>query len=199
MNSPTLPGYLTVSLFAIELCSLEEFLQAPADMLADEYAYYAGNLKQQNSYATDKTLRKTELKQKNIWQQRWLRLQALAEHCYKYELSYSTQSLGQLTNIEEETPERMLVLQSQNLPEDFLELVRIFHLNSFLYQRNSSPRFVDQMYFKAGYISQNKLQRMLEGKGRGVYSETFQILRPVLDRDFASNVDSISGRHYLEG
>ena len=74
---------------------------------------------------------------------------------------------------------------------DFSELVKIFRLNSFLYQRVTNPRLADQLYFRAGFISEKKLNRMLSGKGRSVFSETFSIMEIILDKDFVNNVDTI--------
>jgi hypothetical protein len=169
-------------------------VQAPDYILADDYSFYAGNMKFPYQASLDKTVKAKELQSSipKSWKNRFSRLQKVAPRYYKYELSYTNDSIASIVqSVKSENTNRLLIFKSTDLVGDFSELVKIFRLNSFLYQRIANSRLADQLYFRAGFISEKKLNRMLLGKGRNVFSETFRLMEIILDKDFVNNVDTI--------
>lgn len=194
MNPYEISGHLVVVLRPVISCDLETLVQAPDYMLADDYSFYAGNMKFPFQASVSKTVKAKELQSSipNSWINRFNRLQKVTSRYYKYELSYTNDSIQSIVqSVNSENTNRLLIFKSTDLVGDFSELVKIFRLNSFLYQRVTNPRLADQLYFRAGFISEKKLNRMLSGKGRSVFSETFSIMEIILDKDFVNNVDTI--------
>lgn len=194
MKNYEVTGYLVVVLRTVEFCDLETLTKIPNSILADEYSFYSGNIKLLSKNDTKKTIRAKELQNSipKSWTSRFNRLQKIHSRYYKYELHYTNDSISSIvSSVKSENVNRLLVMQSKDMIGDFSELVKIFRLNSFLYQRLTKARLADQLYFRAGFISEKKLDRMLTGKGRSIYAETFQIMDIILDKDFTKNVDNL--------
>jgi hypothetical protein len=194
MNTYEIGGHLVTVLRPVISCDLETFVQAPGYILTDDYSFYAGNMKFPTYANSDKTVKEKELQNSipKSWTNRFSRLQKITTRYYKYELSYTNDPIPSIVqSVKSENTSRLLIFKSNDLVGDFSELIKIFRLNSFLYQRFAKPRLVDQLYFRAGFISEKKLNRMLLGKGRGVFAETFRLMQIILDKDFANNVDTI--------
>jgi|GEM_PF-2920873 len=194
MNPYEISGHLVVVLRPVISCDLETLVQAPDYMLADDYSFYAGNIKFPIRASISKAVKAKDLQSliPNSWTNRFSRLQKVTARYYKYELSYTNDSIQSIVqSVKSENTNRLLIFKSTDLVGDFAELVKIFRLNSFLYQRIANSRLADQLYFRAGFISEKKLNRMLLGKGRSIFSETFRIMEIILDKDFVNNVDTI--------
>ncbi|MCB1156644.1 MAG: hypothetical protein H7A25_18095 [Leptospiraceae bacterium] len=202
MKAQRLSGYIILSLSSIQDCTLDEFIKAPSYVLSDELSYYSSNIRSISKTSLDKAIRKDYLTKGHFSEadkRRFHRLRLMQSAIYKYEVSYSIEPLSKILKFYEKEAERCLIFESNNLVDDYLEVLKMFHLNSFLYQRKSSPRFVDHLFFKTAYISKNKLLRLLSGKGRGVYREVFELIPLILDKDFKNNLDSIHRKIYREG
>lgn len=194
MNPYEIVGHLVVVLRPVISCDLETLVQEQDYILADDFSFYAGNIKFPYQASLNKTVNAKELQNSipKSWTNRFTRLQKVIARYYKYELSYTNDSIASIVQtVKSENTNRLLIFKSTDLVGDFSELVKIFRLNSFLYQRIANSRLADQLYFRAGFISEKKLNRMLLGKGRSIFSETFRLMDIILDKDFVNNVDTI--------
>ncbi len=123
---------------------------------------------------------------------RFNRLNTIASNCSHYTIKHTTEPLNQIKEYAKRNKnERLIVFHVYNLVEEYLEAVKIFKLNSFLYQRDINPRIATNAYSGSGYIYKKSLDRLLKGKAKGVNDSTFKVMELVFDKELDSNLTVI--------
>ncbi|MEM7184513.1 MAG: hypothetical protein AAF518_26690 [Spirochaetota bacterium] len=123
---------------------------------------------------------------------RMQRLGLLAHDMLFYQLEYSNSSFQEIESYAKgQKSERLLVFSSYDLVNHYSKLLKIFRLNSFLYNRLTNLELCENLFLNSGYIRKGKLDAVLDGEGRSVSENTFQYIEPVLDVDYAKDVTRI--------
>ena len=92
----------------------------------------------------------------------------------------------------------MVIFESSDLVEHFAELQKILSLNSYLKRRLVRNGEISNLFLPFGYIKKKLLDLLLQGKGNSVTPYTFQMIKPVVDKDLQSNVVPIYREEYLQ-
>ncbi|MEM7183088.1 MAG: hypothetical protein AAF518_19415 [Spirochaetota bacterium] len=192
MKPLKLNAYLALFLREVTSYDWETISNDPEMDFELEYSFYLSHMKTSFKSLDDAYFNREDLNSPlpKSWQSRFYRLQAIASRMYFVSLHCTSEPLHKIIDFcKKEGHQRLIVFQSKDAISDYTELLEIFHRNSFLYQRYSKPRTLAAKYTTGGFLNKKKLQRLLQGKGNGVYEETFELLKPVLDKDIRDNVE----------
>ncbi len=193
MKQSKLEGFLVVCLHNVPSFNVQEIRKEIINAEFNPLLAYYVNYSLPVSVTTDTFLQMPKL----VNQQRLKRLQFVAQNIYRFEIFHSTELMSSiLHSSKEEEPDRLIIFQTNNLVQNYVKLIELFSFNSFLFQRDIHLQDQSSLFIPAGFIGKNKLNRMLQGKGNRVNPFTFQVIKPVLDRDFVQNVDTIHHKIY---
>ena len=120
------------------------------------------------------------------------RLGSVAHDLLFYQLEYTNSSIKEIESYaKRQGAERLVVFSCYDLVAHYNKLIKIFRLNSFLYNRLTNLQLCENLFLNSGYIRKGKLDAVLDGEGRSVSENTFQYIEPVLDVDYAKDVTRI--------
>lgn len=114
---------------------------------------------------------------------RFNRLSIFMSSMYYFKIMYTNSSIKEIIQYADENRvSRVLVFPTHKLVDDYLKIVKIFKLNSFLSCRELNELHSPNLYSRTGFIRKKKVTKMLKGKGRAVSKFTFRTLELELDK-----------------
>lgn len=193
-----LEGFVYILIKGIAPLEIEEFSRMVISerTVKDElsYLFYKYNMKrveQKNEYPAIHPFDITENFLEK-YKTRFKRLSAIAPGCCHYTIKHTTEPINQIKEYAKKNKnERLIIFHVYNLVEEYLEAVKIFKLNSFLYQRDINPRIATNAYSGSGFICNKSLDKLLKGKGKAVNDSTFKVMELIFDKEFESNLTVI--------
>lgn len=126
------------------------------------------------------------------YETRFNRLRAIAGNLYYYSLKITSSDSSTIMDYaKQEGIERVIVFISKNLQRDEKRLLKILKLNSFLYYRDTSFYYAQNLFNPTGYIRKERLNQILEGKAKLSSESTFRMIELEMDQEIGSNLIKI--------
>lgn len=120
------------------------------------------------------------------------RLYRISERFYSYHIQHTFENPNSILQYsKEQKADRLIVFKSSNIVDNYLRIIKILKLNSFMYRRELNANLSSNLYSPAGFIQDKKLNMLLRGKGKSVSDTTFKILQLVFDKELNSNLVTI--------
>lgn len=131
------------------------------------------------------------------YRERFNRIQSLLADMYFYSVEHSTSSIQDIIkHAEQNNITRVLIFSTIDLVADYLELLKIFKLNSFLSYREMNSSLSPELYSKYGFIRNKRIGNIFQGKGKGIGRYTFEAFELLLDKEIGSNLTYINKAAY---
>ncbi|MCP5502605.1 MAG: hypothetical protein H7A25_22090 [Leptospiraceae bacterium] len=131
----------------------------------------------------------------NKYKCRFERLHSLINGMYHFKIIHTLSSIQNIINYSKSKKiTRILVFNSIDLVSDYMEILKIFKLNSFLSYREMNIFQSTNLYSNNGFIRNKTINRLFEGKGKGkgIGKYTFEALELSIDMEVNSNLSYIN-------
>lgn len=193
-------GNILIRFYSIEPIALENFCKAVMDLdwkalNTPSYKFIYYYLKRK-SYTPNYPVFLPEdislLQSNRNYKERFVRLSKLAYENYYFIIEQTSSDVRRIIKYaREEKAARAIVFGSVNLIEDAQRIIKIFKLNSFLFQREANLSLAQNLFNSFGFIKKKTLSLILEAKAKHVNDSTFKVIQLLQDDNFESNITTI--------
>ena len=193
-------GIIFILLKKLTPISLDEYIKKMKEGTIDfssesSFDFFTYNLKKNSNNRAYPSVYHEDVLNANFISQykiKYDRLYRISERFYSYHIQHTFENPNSILQYsKEQKADRLIVFKSSNIVDNYLRIIKILKLNSFMYRRELNANLSSNLYSPAGFIQNKKLNMLLKGKGKSVSDTTFKILQLVFDQELHSNLVTI--------